>query len=600
MADDKGQLAVTHLRGNPIITQSPNGNTSHVGSMSYDFAYSGKANVPLYAPFDMKCVAVDRGNAFSFWESLKEVRCADGTTSFVTFNTGHSNDHAKNNVGDIKKKGEVYAYTGVSGNVTGDHTHIESSKGKFKGMWDGWSMPKPVHDYFDIFSTCDNVTKVKVNFTDQSGGHPKYRCILDWVDGEGGSGGNEGGGNEGGETTTYDLFTLEVFHKPYFKPELVETGNIWRNFQDRMESVLKVDSKIFEPQLLSNEFTGIVVSSGWGNSFNYDLKYIPKLSDNQLIVSGGVFDSNSVHYTLANYIRELYSDKKEWEKQGHDRLRFNHGFTDNNPRSLTVISSVTDSFLQANKNRYESQNKSFIENKNMMDKQLALNERSTNLTNQMSTTNANFGFASSMIGGTLGLIGGTASLMSGVGFLNGVNTIGGMAQTGLGMGQAYSNYKYNDDVNELRSQSNSLNAQNSKLAYNQSLRSFNASIKDMNNQPSSISQLGNDVSYNRAYQTDFIYLEYKTPQDDLFLYSYNYLKLFGVKTNKIDNINTFFNQRQNFNYISGLFLDEIECEINQDHLVSFKNIFSTGVRVWECSDNIDNDFLNTDIRNEDK
>ena len=134
----------------------------------------------------------------------------------------------------------------------------------------------------------------------------------------------------------------------------------------------------------------------------------------------------------------------------------------------------------------------------------------------------------------------------------------------------------------------------------QSLRSYNASIKDMNNQPSSISQLGNDVSYNRGYQTDLVYLEYRTPQDDLLLYCYNYLRLYGVKTNKIDNLNVFLNQRQNFNYVSGIFLDEIENKINQDHLSSFKNIFSTGVRVWECTDSIDKDFLNTDIRNEDK
>lgn len=183
------QLAVLPCRGTVYITQAEGGDFSHLGSLAVDFAYSA-TKVPLYAPFDMICVYKD-SSATTVWQSDKEVKCADGSISYVTMNTIHSDDWNSNNVGDKKQKGEVYAYTGTSGNVTGDHTHIEASKGIFTTAWymnpaGRYSLPNPDHLY-NIFSSCNNVTKEETTIINQTSTPMPWVCVLDWVDGSGGS-----------------------------------------------------------------------------------------------------------------------------------------------------------------------------------------------------------------------------------------------------------------------------------------------------------------------------------------------------------------------------------------------------------------------------
>lgn len=183
---DGTQLAVLPCWGTVYITQAEGGDFSHMGSLSVDFAYP-QTKVPLYAPFDMTCMYVDLQNAFTVWQSDRPVKCADGSVSYVTFNTGHSDDTGSNSVGDTKKKGQVYAHTGTSGNVTGDHTHIECSKAEFTVPWatnpaGNGSLPNPAHMY-DVFSSCNNITKEEINIINQTSTNMPWRCILDWDDG---------------------------------------------------------------------------------------------------------------------------------------------------------------------------------------------------------------------------------------------------------------------------------------------------------------------------------------------------------------------------------------------------------------------------------
>lgn len=183
---DGTQLAVLPCWGTVYITQAEGGDFSHQGSLSVDFAYT-QPKVPLYAPFDMTCKYVDLQNAFTVWQSDRPVKCADGSVSYVTFNTGHSDDTGSNSVGDKKKKGQVYAHTGTSGNVTGDHTHIECSKAEFTVPWatnpaGNGSLPNPEHMY-NVFSSCNNITKEEINIINQTTTPMPWVCILDWDDG---------------------------------------------------------------------------------------------------------------------------------------------------------------------------------------------------------------------------------------------------------------------------------------------------------------------------------------------------------------------------------------------------------------------------------
>lgn len=183
---DGTQLAVLPCWGTVYITQAEGGDFSHQGSLSVDFAYP-QPKVPLYAPFDMTCKYVDLQNAFTVWQSDRPVKCADGSVSYVTFNTGHSDDTGSNSIGDKKKKGQVYAHTGTSGNVTGDHTHIECSKGEFTVPWatnpaGNGSLPNPEHMY-NVFSSCNNITKEEINIINQTSTNMPWVCILNWDDG---------------------------------------------------------------------------------------------------------------------------------------------------------------------------------------------------------------------------------------------------------------------------------------------------------------------------------------------------------------------------------------------------------------------------------
>ena len=187
--DDGYQLAVLPIRY-VYVTQGENSDDfSHKGSLATDMA--GKTErFPYYAPFDCHCVYVKDDNSGSVvWESDKEVKCADGSVSFVSFIVCHDWNWATFKVGDKRKKGEHLGNTGSYGKSSGDHLHIEASKGKFTGV--AWkfngetnSYPNPAHIY-DVFSVCDNTDKTKFEIVESGG--LAWRCVIDWIDGDGGN-----------------------------------------------------------------------------------------------------------------------------------------------------------------------------------------------------------------------------------------------------------------------------------------------------------------------------------------------------------------------------------------------------------------------------
>ncbi|UWG09016.1 MAG: tail lysozyme [Bacteriophage sp.] len=195
---DGYQLAVLPIHYINVTQSEFTPNFSHAGTEAVDMA-GEHPRYPLYAPCDIVCTGVDRGEAFVNWTSQKEVRCVDGTISFINFHIGHDDTHTQYNVGDTFKKGELFAHTGNSGHSFGDHLHIEVGKHKFQGMWSGGGLPNPAK-LWDVFSSCDNVTKKTFPIVN-AGGIP-WKCDLNWVDGDGGSGG------DGGDKTEDDYITL--------------------------------------------------------------------------------------------------------------------------------------------------------------------------------------------------------------------------------------------------------------------------------------------------------------------------------------------------------------------------------------------------------
>lgn len=180
---DGYQLAVLPIHYIHVTQSEFTKDYSHAGTEAVDMV--GKTSrFPLYTPCDVICKGVDRVEAFVIWQSQKEVRCVDGTTSYITFNIGHDDTHYQYNIGDTFKKGELFGHTGNSGHSSGDHLHIEVSKGKYVGNWAGGGLPNPTKLWY-VFSSCDNVSKETFEIV-QAGGIP-WSCDLNWKDGSGGT-----------------------------------------------------------------------------------------------------------------------------------------------------------------------------------------------------------------------------------------------------------------------------------------------------------------------------------------------------------------------------------------------------------------------------
>ena len=117
------------------ITQGEGGSTSHDGTLNIDFqGYGANGRVydcPMYAPCSLKCVAVvSPSNNGRIYESLNRVHTPNGL-QYVCFILMH--DENPPSVGDIFRQGELFAHTGTAGQVTGDHTHMNTANGKYVG-----------------------------------------------------------------------------------------------------------------------------------------------------------------------------------------------------------------------------------------------------------------------------------------------------------------------------------------------------------------------------------------------------------------------------------------------------------------------------------
>lgn len=162
------------------ITQGENGSYSHKGTLCIDFV--GKHDkYPYYAPCDCTCVWRGDSSAYLAWTSDKEVMCADGIIRYITWVCVHE-DPLMYNVGQKLKKGDLMGHTGIGGNVTGDHVHLNVIEGK---EYQGWTK-KPdsalagteLHLY-DVFA---------VNGVEIINGLGYDWKTSDWVDGDDGGG----------------------------------------------------------------------------------------------------------------------------------------------------------------------------------------------------------------------------------------------------------------------------------------------------------------------------------------------------------------------------------------------------------------------------
>jgi hypothetical protein len=116
------------------VTQGINTTFTHFNSLAMDFI-GWTTQARLYAPCDMICTSSSTG--IIRYTSLAPVFFADGTSDYFTIMVIHDNNTYP--VGRIVLQGEWFANTGTEGNITGDHTHIETKR----GFWEGWEERVP-------------------------------------------------------------------------------------------------------------------------------------------------------------------------------------------------------------------------------------------------------------------------------------------------------------------------------------------------------------------------------------------------------------------------------------------------------------------------
>lgn len=107
------------------VTQGENGSYSHMGTYCMDFVGTHD-RYPVYAPVDCECLA--SFDDITIWRSITEVMCADGQIRKLFWSCIHE-EPLTHGVGTILYKGELMTHTGVGGNATGDHLHLQVMEG---------------------------------------------------------------------------------------------------------------------------------------------------------------------------------------------------------------------------------------------------------------------------------------------------------------------------------------------------------------------------------------------------------------------------------------------------------------------------------------
>lgn len=388
----------------------------------------------------------------------------------------------------------------------------------------------------------------------------------------------------------------------------------------------------YESQLLHSEFTIATMFDLYGNGYNFAPELLPAPetgeyqqdgeNNDELVyihgnhsveVTGSLGDNNHIHYSIKDYntipLLEASISVEDKATGVYNNAKYAYGIKDINPRSITVISDATATYMQSQKNQHEAQLASFAEQREMLEMQASLNTAQTNLTNQQNTYSSDYtlamsklnlvsagtgvvgGLLSSALGGAYGLATGLSSVVSGA-----TNITSAYA----GVKNAEVQQSFTQQDNSLRSQSTALANMQAKLALDQSIRSYNAGLKDLENQPDSLKQLGTDMSFQVGNNGDMIYIKIEIPNEEILRNANHYLQAYGTVVNRMSqDILSEVNARVKFNYVKCANIEIPDISINQSHFNTLKAVFVTGTRIWSNTDTIDADFMDFTITNYD-
>ena len=432
-------------------------------------------------------------------------------------------------------------------------------------------------------------------------------------------------GNGDIQTKVFDVeaMLIDVDRLTKYTPNVYEIPNLLQLTHEQIEKGLRgytgqQDLEI-ELQLLNSEFAEIELYDIYGNSYIYQPQYLPRTIDPnfkyQVISTGSMGDSNQVHINLLrynngnnpSYLRfNIFEnvDKNNvhplWQQTNPEH--FKYGFNDITGRNLAILNDAEASYIQGNKNQMEATQLSFKENRDLLKQSVDLSNKKVTTASNQASYNAQFSVDTaninqwstgiSAVGGVLGnLFSGNIGGAIGGAISGGFNTYNAMR----GLDNAKMQQSFTDQNNQLNKQSNALANMQAKIGLDQSIRAYNASMADLQNQPVSVQQIGNDLSFQSGNLISDVYWRVGLAQLEVMYRANQYIKMYGVITNNFSsNVLAILRQRQRFNYIKMININMGNLQANQSHLATLQAIFQSGVRIWNYK-HIKNDNVLYDI-----
>ena len=425
-------------------------------------------------------------------------------------------------------------------------------------------------------------------------------------------------GNGDYTRTAFDVEALLIEVDGFFdyRPNVYEIPNLLEiahtQIQDSLRAYTgKADLEI-EVQLLNSEFTEIELYDIYGNSYVYQPQYLPRTIDTahkyKVIVNGSLGDNNQVHINFLEYNNAnnlSYVDKnilenintKLWAENNPEH--FKYGLNDVTGKSIAILNDAEASYIQTHKNQMEHTQLTFKENREMLKQSVDLSNKQVATANSQASYNAQYAVDTANINqwteGASGVLNVAGNLLQG----NLGGALSGLASGGMKIFNANREYNnklveqgFTDTNNALKSQSNALNNMKAKIALDQSIRAYNASMADLQNQPISVQQIGNDLSFQSGHLLTDVYWKVSIAQKEILGRANEYIKCYGVLVNIFsNNALSVMKARKRFNYIKMINVNLGNLRANQSHMNAIQAIFQSGVRIWNYSANKDDKIL---------
>lgn len=425
-------------------------------------------------------------------------------------------------------------------------------------------------------------------------------------------------GNGDYTKTAFDVEALLIEVEGFFdyRPNVYEIPNLleiaYNQIQDSLRAYTGKSDLEIEVQLLNSEFTEVELYDIYGNSYVYQPQYLPKTLDTghkyKVIVNGSLGDNNQVHINFLEYNNAnnlSYADKnilenidtKTWTEYNPEH--FKYGLNDVTGKNIAILNDAEASYIQTHKNQMVHTQLTFKENREMLKQSVDLSNKQVATANSQASYNAQYAVDTANINqwteGASGVLNVAGNLLQG----NLGGALSGLASGGMKVFNANREYNnklveqgFTDTNNALKSQSNALNNMKAKIALDQSIRAYNASMADLQNQPISVQQIGNDLSFQSGHLLTDVYWKVSIAQKEILGRANEYIKCYGVLVNIFsNNALSVMKARKRFNYIKMINVNLGNLRANQSHMNAIQAIFQSGVRIWNYSANKDDKIL---------